>query len=146
MRERPTHIGGAIAQGPSSVETVDAATRSLKAEDDNGKTIILGSDAGIAITLPRPERGLRFDFRIGVAPSSDYTIATHGGDNVMVGGINELEVDTADDGPYSSGADTLTFVSGLAVVGDRVSMVSDGTNWYLTGQTNADGGITLTAT
>ncbi|MCG7931969.1 MAG: hypothetical protein N0E44_18205 [Candidatus Thiodiazotropha lotti] len=146
MRERPTHIGGAIAQGIGSVESVSAAVRALDAVDDNGKAIVLGSDAGIALTLPRPKSGLRFRFIIGVAPSADYTIATHGGDNVLFGGINELEVDTTEDGPYASGADTLTFVSGIAVEGDYVEMLCDGTNWYLNGQTNADGGITFATT
>jgi hypothetical protein len=142
---RPTHFSGAIAQGPGSVETVDA-DKILNAVEDNGKTLFLGADSGISITLPRPQAGLRFEFVIAVAPSVDYVITTHSGDNVMIGGINELEVDTGDDGPYSAGAGTLTFVAALAVVGDSVSMVCDGTSWYLTGQTHADGGITLSAT
>ena len=60
----------------------------------------------------------------------------------MIGGINELEVDTSSDGPYDANADTFNFVANIAVVGDRVKMVSDGTSWYYIGQTNADGGVT----
>ena len=60
----------------------------------------------------------------------------------MIGGINELEVDTSDDGPYDANADTLNFVASVAVVGDFVILESDGTSWYYHGQTNADGGVT----
>ena len=62
----------------------------------------------------------------------------------MIGGINELEVDTTNDGPYDSSADTLTFVGGTAVLGDFVYMISDGSYFYVSGQANADGGVTIT--
>lgn len=54
--------------------------------------------------------------------------------------------DTGDDGPYDNNGDTITFVDGVAVVGDYVEMISDGTSWYVTGQTNADGGVTIAGT
>ena len=56
---------------------------------------------------------------------------------------DENEVDTDDDGPYNAAHTTITFADGVAVAGDYVELLCDGTNWYATGQTNADGGITL---
>jgi hypothetical protein len=139
-----THFSGPLALGPGSVETL-AADKALTA-DDNGMTFFIGRlGGGLSFQLPAPVAGMRFDFIVRLAPSTDYVITTDEGEEIMIGGINELEVDTDDDGPYSSGAHTLTFVASVAVVGDRVSMISDGTNWYLTGQTNADGGITLSS-
>jgi hypothetical protein len=65
-------------------------------------------------------------------------------EDILIGGINELEVDTNDDGPYDASADTITFVDGTAVVGDYVYLISDGTSYYVRGQANADGGVTIT--
>jgi hypothetical protein len=128
----------------NATETV-AATNVLTAAESN-KTCFLGLAGGFATTLPAPAAGLRYKFIVSVAPTTSYTIGTNAGANVIIGGINELEVDTADDGPYSAAADTITFVQAVAVVGDWCEVVSDGTSWFLTGQTNADGGVTLTAT
>jgi hypothetical protein len=83
---------------------------------------------------------------VAIAPTTAYVITTNGGDDILIGGVNELEVDTADDGPYDDDADTINFVANTAVVGDFVEMESDGTSWYFHGQTNADGGITTSTT
>ncbi len=120
------------------------ATNTLTAAD-SGKTLFLNSATEFATTLPSPAAGLRFKFICKAAPSgASYTIVTASSANIIIGGINELEVDTANDGPYSAAADTITFVASLAVVGDWCELISDGTSWYLTGQANADGGITVT--
>jgi hypothetical protein len=114
---------------------------------DCGKTLLLNASTEFATTLPAPSSGCKLRFVVKAAPSgASYTVLTASGDNVMIGGINELEVDTGDDGPCSTGADTLTFVDGVAAVGDFVEMISDGTSWYINGQTNHDGGVTLAAT
>ena len=107
-----------------------------------GKTFFLNSATEFASTLPAPEAGCWFKFIVKAAPSgAAYTILTNASANILIGGINELEVDTSDDGPYDADADTITFADGVAAVGDYVEMVSDGTSWYITGQANADGGV-----
>ncbi len=127
------------------VETLTAAKTLTNA--DHNKTFMLSLAGGFAVTLPALESGLRFKFFVATAPSGGaYTIVSAGGADVIVAGVNELEVDTGDDGPYSAAADTITFADGVAVVGDYVELVCDGTKWYGHGQTNADGGATLTAT
>lgn len=128
----------------SRVETL-AAAKTLTAAD-SGKTFFLGLAGGFTVTLPAPAAGLQFKFIVSVAPTTAYIIVTNGGANIMIGGINELEVDTGDDGPYDDNADTLNFVASTAVVGDYVEMISNGTSWYFHGQTNADGGITTATT
>ncbi len=110
-----------------------------------GKTLMLNSATEFATTLPAPTTGCKIRFVVKAAPASaSYTVVTDSSANILIGGINELEVDTGDDGPYDADADTITFVDGVAVVGDFVELISDGTSWYLYGQANADGGITLT--
>lgn len=113
---------------------------------DSGKTFYLNLAGGFTVTLPAPLLGLNFEFIVKTAPTTAYIIATSGGANIMCGGVNELEVDTGDDGPYDTDADVLNFVASVAVQGDFVQMRCDGTNWYFYGQTNADGGVTTATT
>lgn len=135
----------AAADISASVETV--ITTNVITSAECGKTFLLSLAAGFASTLPAPTAGCKLTFFVKTSPTGGaYTIATNGGDNVLIGGVNELEVDTGDDGPRSAVGDLITFVQNAAVVGDFVTLVSDGTSWYLYGQTNADGGVTIGST
>lgn len=142
--EGPVKSNQGFIGGTGSVETLTAAKTLVAA--DSGTTYFLGLAGGFTVTLPAPTAGMTFKFIVSVAPTTAYVITTNGGSDIMIGGINELEVDTADDGPYDADADTLNFVASVAVVGDWVEMISDGTSWYFTGQTNADGGVTTSTT
>ena len=127
------------------LETLTAADTLTVQE--SGKTVILSSATEFAVTLPAASASAGVEYRIivGAAPSgASYTVVTDSSENVIIGGINELEVDTGDDGPYSNAADTITFVDSVSVVGDMIHLVCDGTSWFLHGQANADGGITVT--
>ena len=113
---------------------------------ESGTTYFLNLAGGFTSTLPAPAAGLHFKFVVATAPSTAYIIATNGGADILIGGVNELEVDTNSDGPYDNNADVINFVASVAVVGDWVEMISDGTSWYFTGQPNADGGVTTATT
>lgn len=127
-----------------SKDLTAATTLSTK---DCGSTLFLNSATEFATTLPAPADGCYFKFIVKAAPASaSYTIVTNGGADIIIIGVNELEVDTADDGPYDNNADTITIVDSVAVVGDFVECSSDGTSYYCNGQTNADGGITTSTT
>jgi hypothetical protein len=132
------------AAGASSVATL-VTTKSVL-PDESGKTFFLHLAGGFAVTLPAPVAGLRYKFIVKTAPTTAYTIATADSANIIVGGVNELEVDTGDDGPSSSTGDLITFVANTALAGDYVDLISDGTSWFLSGQTRADGGITIGTT
>ena len=126
-----------------------AATKSLD-ENDTGKIFYLNSATEFTTTLPAisdAKLGWNCMFIVSAAPSgAAYVITektTSDTDKLIVNGINELEVDTADDGPYHAGCTTVSFADGVAVAGDWVQVRCDGTNYFITGQTNADGGVTL---
>ena len=126
-----------------------SATKSLDAED-TGKVFMLNSATEFTTTLPSiavAKAGWNCKIIVGAAPSgAAYVItelATADTNKVIVNGINELEVDTSDDGPYSAGCTTVSFADGVAVAGDWVDIFCDGTNYFVTGQTNADGGIAV---
>ena len=116
--------------------------------DIDGSLYLLDVAAGATITLPRLNSGkirTTIKFIVKTAPSGgDYVITedVRFDTNTIVTGINELEVDTSNDGPYSAGHTTITFGS-TAVIGDYVVLEKGGANWYCVGQTNVDGAITL---
>lgn len=127
----------------------DTTATNVLTYSECGKTIWLNSATEFATTLPAVEdlAGCYFKFIVKAAPASaSYTIVTSGSANIIVIGVNELDVDTGDDGPYDDNADLVTLVDGVAVVGDYVECITDGTKWYCNGQTNADGGITTGTT
>ena len=135
--------------GREIVETL-TANKTLIAAQDCGKVFLLSAVAGLTVTLPAisdAAAGWTCDFIVKTAPTSNGYVITEDTDNdtdkIITNGINELEVDTANDGPYNAGHTTITLAANVAVAGDRVSLFCDGTNWYATGQTNADGGAAL---
>ena len=128
-------------------ESITAA-KSLDA-DDSGKVFTLDLAAGFTVTLPAISSvpaGWYVKIVIGTNCTSNSYIITENATfdtDILVSQFNELEVDTSDDGPSSTGHTTITFADGVAIAGDWVELLCDGTNWYATGQTKADGGITL---
>lgn len=143
-----TTSGGITMSGPILLpaETVTATNVITAAEC--GTTFFLSSATEFVSTLPAlstVSAGCYFKFVVVGAPvDASYTILTSSLENFLYGGINELEVDTGDDGPTQAAGDTITVVDGAALRGDYVEMISDGTSWYLSGQSNGDGGFTIT--
>ena len=110
--------------------------------DETGKTFYLGSAGGFTSTLPAPAIGLKFKFIVSTAPTTAYIITTNGGDNILEGTyldiIGELVAIAAQD--------TLNFVASTSLVGDTLEVKSDGTSWFCTALSKADGGITVSVT
>jgi hypothetical protein len=118
------------------------ATTSLVAADSGG-VFYLNASTEFVTTLPAPFLGARYEFVVHTAPSgADYTVFTASGANVMVGSIHSSTGGNADS--EQSGGDTLSFVGGQSVKGDRAIITSDGTSWYVTAFCDADAGITIT--
>lgn len=135
------------ATGVGAAETVAATNVITSAEC--GKTFFLSHATEFASTLPTMATalaGCKMKFVVAAAPSgASYTVLTgNSKENLLIGGINELEVDHESDGPYIANGDTITFADGVSVVGDYVEIEASGAAWYVHGQANADGGITLT--
>lgn len=125
-------------QFPSEIAT---STRLLTA-DDNGSIIFLDAATEFVTTLPALMRGLRFTFIVKAAPvGTPYTIVTAGSANIIVGMQNSVAGDAGDTGTTD---DTISFVAGSALAGDRVDVVCDGTNWFAYGTSKVAAGITFT--
>jgi len=124
-----------LANAPT--ESVTSFTNTL-VEAESGKTIFLDLAGGGSTVLPAATTGLEFTFIVGTAPTTAYTIDTPGGANIMTGFV----LDVVGELTYATARDIISFVASTAVLGDRVEMVCDGTNWYYKAFSGADGGIT----
>ena len=115
---------------------------------DCGGTIVFASTAGLTGALPDVTSGCKIKAIVGtVATSSAHSLYTSDLSNIIACGINELEVDDTEDGPYQADADNVNFgSSGLSsAIGDFAEFLSDGTTWFCNGQANADGAISLSS-
>ena len=137
--------------GSHKLKVKELLAASSLTEADSGSIFLLNSASEFATTLPAVAdagAGWYCKFVVKAAPSSaSYTIvekAASDTDVIICNGINELEVDTSDDGVFSAGCTTITFVDGVAIKGDFIDVWCDGSNYYVSGQTKADGGITAT--
>lgn len=121
---KPTHISGPINQGAGSMKSITAAY--TVTYEDSGKALMLDGGTGVAIALPAPKVGQRYKFIVGAAFTTDYVITATAA--IMEGCI--LEAGAVQD---VAGATTLTLEDGTENIGDYIDMISDGTNWYVSG-------------
>lgn len=128
--------------GPVANTTLTAASTLTAA--DSGRTFFLNSATEFVTTLPAPAAGLSFSFVVKAAPSgASYTIVTSGSANIIKG-VQFTAEDAGGSGDSGTADDTITFVDGQAVAGDRVDLVCDGTNWFAYGFTKLVAGLTFT--
>lgn len=122
-----------VITSPSVTDATEvvAATNVITAAE-SGKTFFLNHATEFVSTLPAPAAGLRYTFICANAPeSASYTIVTNSSANIIIGQVYSSDLDAAGNADFeTSGADTITFVDAKAVVGDRVEVFCDGTNWY----------------
>jgi hypothetical protein len=129
--------------GPESAELV--TTTNLIGAAESGKTFFLHSATDFVSTLPAPALGLRYKFVVKTAATTTaHTIVTTGGSDLIFGAVA-----TADGlaSILASAEDTisLTKTATGGIVGDMVEVISDGTNWYVSGLVSVAAGITFTA-
>ena len=121
------------------VYSITGATYTVKA-GQSGALFALNKADGITITLPAPASGLCFDFVVATAPTTAATVVTNGSANIIHGQIVTSADGTATTTAASS--DTVTFAANTAIIGDRISLVSDGTSYFVTGFCAAAAGVT----
>lgn len=116
--------------GAGAAEVVTATNVILAAE--SGRTFFLNSATEFVSTLPAPALGLSFTFIVAAAPAgASYTIVAASGTPIH-GMVLSKDLNGATDSGATAGTGvlTITFVDSKAVKGDRVDIVSDGTDWY----------------
>lgn len=140
--------GATLTNAVLVTPTVTDATEVVTATNvitaaETGKTFFLNSATEFVSTLPAPAAGLNFEFIVTAAPTgASYTIVTASSANIIKGSIVTSATGAAD--TEVTGGDTISFVDGAAVAGDRVILRSDGTNWFCYGICSVATGITIT--
>ena len=116
--------------GAGAAEVVTTTNVILAAE--SGRTFFLNSATEFVSTLPAPALGLSYTFIVTAAPSgASYTIVPASG-TIIHGIVLSKDLNGATDSGATAGTPvgTITLVDAKAQIGDRVDIVSDGTNWY----------------
>lgn len=105
---------------------------------DSGKIFMLDA-IGEAITLPAVSSGVNYKFIVST------TVATSNWTIVAPAAVIQGSAQVAGAVIAASDEDTITLVVAKALPGDWVSLVSDGTNWYVEGSCVTTVGLTFTA-
>lgn len=128
------------ADNSANVETVTATNVITAAE--SGKTFFLSAAAGFESTLPTAAAGLRFKFIVLTAPTSNgYTITGSPADKIS-GTVACSGAEDTINGVTAALTDNVILVANVALVGDMVEFVSDGTLWFVNGNVNTYAAIT----
>lgn len=130
-----------MAADTSAKTEVVAATNVIEASE-SGKTFFLSHATEFVSTLPAAALGLRYTFIVAAAPSgASYTVVSASSANIIKG----IQLSSAGDaGDSGTADDTITFVDGQSVAGDRVEVISDGTSWFAYAFSDVAAGITFT--
>ena len=134
-----TNPNGSTHVVTPTIETLSAARTVTTAE--SGKTFLLSLAGGFTVTLPPPTIGARFTFIAAISPTTAYTVVTSGSANIIKGFATNAA--GASVTPLSDG-DTINFVANNAVAGDQVTVISDGTSWFMSGWAQVAAGVTVT--
>lgn len=109
---------------------------------DSGSDVYLSLVGGFTVTLPTPVAGMHFRFTVKIAPTTAYIIAAATADT-MAGTVVTAATGAADTEADVTG-DQWNFVASTAVIGDNITIWTDGTSWYGFGIASVAGGITIT--
>ena len=110
---------------------VESATASFSlAVGDSGKTFIL-KDAAVTVTLPTLS-DIEAGYSITLISGDDSEHIIAGGASKIYGQIGDRAGANFERINAASG-----YTLGTALIGDRFDLISDGTNWYITGWTDA---------
>jgi len=135
----------AVFVSPTVSITDDSGT-TLTA-DDSGTTFFLATGSGFTVTLPTPAAagaGWRAEFIVTEVPDTapGYVISSSAGAQVLFGTVMDSAAGAVDT-TTGTGKDVITFVNAEAGVGDRVSLLCDGTNFHIQGAVSAAAALTL---
>lgn len=134
---RATHFSG-LNVAPLAV--TDAATNSILATNSGRVHIIPDLTADCTFTLPAAEAGCRIELLYGgaAADAQDWIINTASTSSLFKGGVTHLDTDAGSAGDevvpvYADATDDDTFTVLTPEAGTMVTLISDGTHWYVNG-------------
>jgi hypothetical protein len=116
---------------------VDVAAAKTLTNSDSGTTFIINQASAYEITLPLMstiDRGWNAEFIIGTVAANAVTIANNTAEDTIVGIVSYSDTDSSNvaTATAQTAVDEIVFISG-AVLGDRVTIVSNGVNYFVSG-------------
>jgi hypothetical protein len=134
---------GGLQVAKTHVDTVEVVTATnVITAAETGKTFFLSAAAGFESTLPTAAAGLRYKFIVATAPTSNgYTITGTPADKIF-GTVACSGAENTINGVTADANDNVILVHNQAKIGDTVTFISDGTNWYVNGNVNTYAAIT----
>ena len=121
-------MGASYGWNGNFVESADASF-SLEV-GDSGKVFIL-KDAAVTVTLPALS-DIEAGFKVTLISGDDSEHIIAGGASKIYGQIGDRAGGNFERINAASG-----YTLNTALIGDRFDLISDGTNWYITGWTDA---------
>jgi len=113
----------------SAIRQIILANSSITLGGNNSNDIIvLNSTSGSNVILPTPSKGLSFP--IVISNIGDHTITAP---SPVIYGSLSCAIPTTGSSLLSSSASTVIKTTSGSVIGDRIELMSDGTNYYVTG-------------
>ena len=114
------------AEGTVPIVNIAAGIHHLLEAKDSGSVVILAANSTEA-TLPAAAAGLNFTFIFSTHATAVCKVNVASGTDDFVGGLN------ANTGAGDDAVDGDTFITtgSATVAGDYVSVVSDGTDWFV---------------
>lgn len=128
------------ADSSANLEVV--TTTNVITAAESGKIFILNSATAFVSTLPAVAAGLRFTFIAGATQvtGGNHTIVPNAAnDNTIYG-----EYLVAGATVPASAEGSINIIADTVLPGDRIDLVCDGTNWYVSGAAAATGAVTFT--
>ena len=122
---------------------VDVAAAKVLIASDSGSVFNINQASAYEITLPLSttiEKGWNATFVIGTVAANAVTIANNTAEDLIVGGVAGADGGAATHA--ETAVDEIVFISG-AVLGDRCTIVSNGTNYFVSGFANDTAHITV---
>ena len=122
-------LGAKAGWNENYVQSITASTTLVAG--DSGKVFTVATDA-LVITLPACEAGLKFPFvNTGADGNNIITLSPQSTDGIW--GTITLSGSVVDLGGVAN--KDLINTKGTAIKGDSVTLVSDGTDWFVTAST-----------
>ena len=112
---------------------VDVAAAKVLIASDSGSVFNINQASAYEITLPLSttiDKGWNATFVIGTVAANAVTIANNTAEDTIVGGV--AGADGGSGTSAETAVDEVVFISG-AVLGDRCTIVSNGTNYFVSG-------------
>ena len=134
-----TRLGSRGSFSGNVVEQITTAT--TLTPSDSGKVFAVTAASLYTITLPAVAPGINYKFFIQEdGLTGDVTITAA---STLIYGNLDIQADTNEDNRVACVGGTSIVFEAAGKRGDSLSLVSDGTYWYATGFSQAQGGFTV---